>query len=139
MEELVQLEAYACMPRSHGHVDSLILWAIEEINTLREKVKVNVSQPEPEPVALGVIVNPQRPSLGRIVLYNSSAFDEDGQPLEVETCVAIIVKVHDDGSGQVNLQVFLDRRARRCHWAGHVAYDQSGKAPKTWRWPPRVS
>lgn len=95
----------------------------------------NIESDDTQPISVPVPVQTQRPSKGRIVLYNHRDRDQDGQPIEMEESVGIVTKVNDDGS--VNLQLLMDM-AYHLSPIAYVEHDPIGKKPCTWHWPPRV-
>lgn len=70
---------------------------------------------------------PQKPSLGRIVHFTN----EDGHAR-----AAIVTDVQSDPD-RISVELFGNKNT--CgKFFYHVQYDESGKTPFTWRWPPRA-
>lgn len=78
----------------------------------------------------------QRPTIGRIVLYQS--YGTPGGEYDSKPRAAIVTEVHEPPDGgltpAVSLAVF---NPSGIFLNQHVFYDSAG-APGTWRWPPIV-
>lgn len=72
----------------------------------------------------------QKPSLGRIVLYQANRTTAKGH--KVESFASLVTKVADDGS--VSLVVFAPNSTDHMHG---VEYSEAA-APGKWTWPARV-